>query len=63
VVFKSGFIVGLSGVDFGVEPAEPYSFFMMHDSGDPAVRAFFQKDADVSGGGFLSCLGFVELVL
>ena len=46
VIFSSGFVASLSGVNFIVESAEPVSFAFAHYIGGPASGAFFKGDAD-----------------
>jgi hypothetical protein len=46
MVFKSCFIIGVGGGEFVGEAAEPDSFSVEDDFGDPSAGAFFEIDAD-----------------
>ena len=63
MIFFRGNIVGLCGVGFGVETAEPDTLATDGDSCDPPAGAFFEEDADVFRGSFSRGFGFIALVL
>lgn len=63
MIFLGVLIIGASGVDFGFESAEPGSFFVMDDSGDPFSGLIFKEYADVARGRIFPGLSFIELVL
>jgi hypothetical protein len=44
MVFDGGGIIGVGGVDFGVESADPYHFFIFIGYGDPS-SAFSKLNA------------------
>ena len=62
VLFRR-FIIGLCGGEFIIETAEPDSFPVEDDFGDPSAGAFFEIDADEGRRSFQGGLGLIELVL
>jgi hypothetical protein len=63
MVFNSSSIIGASGVDFGFEAAEPDSFSVDGDFGDPFSGGFFEINADKTRGGIFPGFSLVALVL
>ena len=63
MIFNGGFIVGASGVDFGVEGAEAYTFSVNFDSGRPVVPTFFIINTFESGRGLFLGFSFVAGIL
>ncbi len=51
MIFFRCSIVGTGGVGFGGETAEPEAFAIYPDFGGVSAGAFFEIDADISGGG------------
>jgi hypothetical protein len=63
MIFTSSTVVGLSGGEFVGEAAEPDSFSVEDDFGDPSAGAFFEIDADETRRGIRPGLSFIALVL
>jgi hypothetical protein len=53
MVFDSGAVIGVSGVDFVVEPADPYSFIAMPKLTVPRGFFFIKINAEKAGGAVL----------
>ena len=51
MVFFGSIVIGVGGGEFVIKSAEPDSFSVEDDFGDPSAGAFFEIDADESRRG------------
>jgi hypothetical protein len=63
MIHLSSTVIGTGGFDFGFEAAEPDSFSVDGDFGDPFSGGFFEINADISRGGIFPGFSLVALVL
>ena len=59
MVFASGGVISVSGVDFVLEASEPKLFAIVSYISSPSATFFSQVDAPIPGGGF----GFIYMAV